>query len=215
MKHLVIIGARGWGREIFNILPDCIGYQTEFDVKGFLDDKADVLDGMDGYPQIIGSVEEYTPQPDDVFTCALGNSHWKKHYADIILAKNGEFINIVHKTAVIGRNTILGKGCIVVDNVGISCDIGIGDFVTFQSYSTVGHDVVIGDYCHLGCRSFMGGGAELGNLTTIQTGSIVLPHVKVGNSCMVGAGSVVIRRVKDGDTVFGNPAKRLVINDNN
>ena len=62
MKHLLIIGARGWGREVYNMLPDCIGYGTEYEVKGFLDDKADALDGMPGYPPIIDSVEHYEPQ---------------------------------------------------------------------------------------------------------------------------------------------------------
>ena len=193
------------------MLPDCIGYQTQYDVKGFLDDKTDALDGMSGYPPIIDSVEHYEPSTDDVFICALGDVNWKKHYSEIILSKNGAFINLIHKYSTISSNTKIGKGCIVADNVDISCDISIGDFVTFQSYAIVGHDAQIGDYCHLGCRSFMGGYSELGNMTTIQTGSIILPHVKVGDNCVVGAGSVVIRKVKNGNTVFGNPAKRLDI----
>ena len=209
MKQLLIIGARGWGREIYNMLPHCKGYGTDYVVKGFLDDKADALDGMMGYPPIIDSVEHYEPQEDDVFTCALGDAHWKKHYAEIVLKKGGSFINIIHCTATYERNTSIGKGCILCKNVGISCDISIGDFVTFQDHSCVGHDVKIGDYCHLGTRSFMGGGAVLGNVTTIQTNSIVLPHVIVGKGCMVGAGAVVIKKVKDGDTVYGNPAKVL------
>lgn len=209
MKQLLIIGARGWGREVYNMLPGCLGYQTEFEVKGFLDDKKDALDGMEGYPEIISSVEDYFPQDNDVFVCALGDVHWKKHYADIILSRKGCFIKIIHKTASIGRNTKLGKGCIITESVGISCDVSIGDFVTFQAYSIVGHDAQIGDFCHLGCRSFMGGCSVIGNETTIQTSSIIIPHVKVGNNSMIGAGAVVIKKVKDGDTVYGNPAKKL------
>lgn len=209
MKNLLIIGARGWGREIYNMLPDCVGYGTEYVVKGFLDDKADALDGMPGYPPIIDSVENYEPQEEDVFTCALGDAHWKKHYAEIIQRKGGQFINIIHKTASIDRNTTQGIGCIICAHAGISCDIKIGNFVTFQSYSMVGHDAKIGNYCHLGVRSFMGGYSVLGDVTTIQTSAIILPHVRVGNECIVGAGAVVIKKVKDGDTVYGNPAKIL------
>lgn len=209
MKHLLIIGARGWGREVYNMLPDCIGYGTEFVVKGFLDDKADALDGMPGYPPIIDSVENYEPQEDDVFTCALGDAHWKKHYTEIILDKGGKFINIIHKTASIDRNTTHGIGCIICAHVGISCDIKVGSFVTMQTYTIVGHDGFIGNYCHLGTRAFMSGNSVLGEVTTIQTNSIILPHVKVGNDCMVGAGAVVIKEVKDGVTVYGNPAKIL------
>ena len=209
MKNLLIIGARGWGREVYNMLPYCVGYETEFSVKGFLDDKTDALDGMPGYPPIISSVEDYQPQPDDVFVCAVGDAQWKRHYAEMVLEKGGQFINIIHKTAEIERNTTIGNGCIICKEVGISCDIKIGDFVTIHAYSGIGHDASIGDYCHLGVRSFMGGGSQLGESTTIQTNSIILPNVKVGKNCMVGAGAVVIRKVKDETTVFGNPARVL------
>lgn len=209
MKNLLIIGARGWGREVYNMLPQCVGYGTDFAVKGFLDDKTDALEGMAGYPPIIDSVEHYLPQKDDVFTCALGDAHWKKHYTGIILEKGGIFMNIIHNTASIGRNTLFGTGCIICDRAGISCDISIGNFVTAQSAAIVGHDARIGDYCHLGVRSFMGGGSLLGDLTTIQTSSIILPHIRVGSNCVVGAGAVVIKKVKDGETVYGNPARKL------
>jgi len=209
MKNLLIIGARGWGREVFALAKFSRGYHTEFDIKGFLDDKADALDGMEDYPPIIGSVEDYEPQPDDVFICALGDNAWRRHYAELILEKGGHFINLIHKLAYIGQNTKIGQGCVVCHEVSISCDIEIGDFVNFQRLADIGHDVRIGSYCSLGNKSFMGGGACLGDNTIVQTGAIVLPHIKVGKNCTVGAGAVVIKAVKDGDTVFGNPAKVL------
>lgn len=58
------------------MIPDCIGYQTEYVVKGFLDDNKNALDGMSAYPPIIESFEDYEPQPDDGFVCALGNVSW-------------------------------------------------------------------------------------------------------------------------------------------
>ena len=169
MKHLLIIGARGFGREVYNILPECIGYGDEFVIKGYLDDKVDALDGFSNYPPIISSVEDYKIQSDDVFICALGDVKWKRHYVDLILEKGGKFINIIHKTSFIRNNTKIGVGCIFFEWVGISCDIKIGSFVTFQTYSTIGHDVSVGDYCHLGCRSFMGGYSSLDEGSTIQT----------------------------------------------
>ena len=103
MKHLIIIGARGAGREAYDRAPSFCGYGTEFDIKGFLDDKADALDGMPGYPPILSSVEDYSPKPDEVFICALGDPHWRQVYADKILRKGGEFISLIDKTATIGH----------------------------------------------------------------------------------------------------------------
>ena len=209
MKQLIIIGARGWGRELYALAQYCQGYQTEYEIKGFLDDKADVLEGLSGYPPVLGSVEDYVPQEDDVFISALGDNTWRRYYADIILKKGGQFMNLIHKYCYIGQNTKLGQGCVVSHEVSISCDVTVGDFVNFQRFADVGHDAVIGSNCTIGTRSFMGGGASLGEGSSLQTGAIVLPHVKIGKNCKVGAGSVAIRDVADGNTVFGNPAKIL------
>ena len=108
-----------------------------------------------------------------------------------------------------GQNTRLGQGCIVCNDVNVSCDALVGDFVTFQRLANIGHDVHIGNYSHLGTSSFMGGFSQLGEQTTVQTSGIVLPHVRVGDGCLVGAGAVVIKDVRSGQTVFGNPAKVL------
>lgn len=78
MKKLIIIGARGFGREVFSLATRSIGYNEEFSIKGFLDSKSDVLDEFENYPPIIGSVEDYEIQEDDVFVCALGSVKWKK-----------------------------------------------------------------------------------------------------------------------------------------
>ena len=209
MKDLLIIGARGFGREISIVAQECIGHGTEFIIKGFLDDNPHALDTTPGYPPIIDSVENYQPTEHDVFVCALGDPKWQKHYADIVLDKGGRFINLIHYTAKIGKNAAMGTGCIIDSDVIVSCDVSIGDFVTCQSRSIMGHDVQIGDFCHMGSNVFLGGYAQVGDLSTIHPGAIILPHIKIGARCVVGAGSVVIKKVKDEETVFGNPAKRL------
>ena len=90
MKHLLIIGARGYGREVYNYALKSIGYGIDFDIKGYLDDNANALDGYEGYPPILSSVEKYEIQKNDVFLCALGEVKWKQHYVQIILEKGGK-----------------------------------------------------------------------------------------------------------------------------
>ena len=46
MKHLVIVGAGGFGREMFGAAREAIGFGNEFDIKGFLDAKPTALDGF-------------------------------------------------------------------------------------------------------------------------------------------------------------------------
>lgn len=209
MKELIIIGARGFGREVFNLAQECVEAGAAFTVKGFLDDNKTALDGYPGYPPIIDSVEDYSPKENDVFICALGDPHWQKYYSEIILKKGGVFVNLIHPTAYVGKNTRIGTGCIILKDVHISCDVSFGDFVTCQPKSVIGHDAKVENYCHIGTVSTLGGYTTVKSSTTLHPGSILLPHVTVENDCIVGAGAVVIRKVKSGSTVYGNPAKIL------
>lgn len=211
MRHLYIIGARGFGREVYNLFLKCEPSLGDITCIGFLDDKVDVLDQYEGYPPIVSSVESYQPKPNDVFVCALGDVRYKKKYVEIIKSKGGKFISLIHPDVEIGMNTAIGEGCIVRTQASISCDITIGDFVTIMGYSVLGHDCKVNNWSHLGAHSFLGGYSEVGELATLHPGVRLLPHKKVGNNAIVGAGSVVLRNVKDGTTVFGIPAKKIEI----
>lgn len=210
MKHLLIIGARGFGREVYSIACESIGFGETFDIKGFLDDKVDALKGKDGYPPILGSVEDYNVEKDDVFICALGDVNYKKKYASIILQKNGEFISLIHNTVTIGKNSTFGKGCIFSRYASISCDIKIGDFVTISTKAGLGHDVIIGNWCHVGGLTNISGFVRIGDSVTIHPGSNITPHRNIGSNSTIGVGSVVVSNVKEGTTVFGNPARRMM-----
>lgn len=210
MKQLLIIGARGYGREICDFASECKGYGSEFVVKGYLDDKSDALDNYPGNPPIIDSVENYQPKENDVFICALGEVKYKKKYCEMVLAKGGKFISLISKKAFISdKNTKIGVGCIICPDSRIHCDVTIGDFVTLQPYAVLGHDVKIGDWCHINDYADCGGGTQIGNEVTIHTHSFILPKFKVGDGATIGAGSIVIGNVKEGMIVFGNPARPL------
>ncbi len=209
MKNLIIIGARGFGREVHQLAKRCSQNQNNFVIKGFLDDKYDALNQFDGYPPIIDSVENYTPQKDDVFICALGNVHDKIKYSELIQNKGGQFVTLVNPKAVVPKTVKLGVGCIIDYNAAISPEVEIGNFVTIMLQSVIGHDCTIGDWCHLSPFVFLGGHVLVEEKVQIHTRATVLPGIRIGENSTLGAGSVVISDVKPGTTVFGNPAKKI------
>lgn len=209
MNKLLIIGARGFGREVYNLFLDCKASLGDVECKGFLDDKADALDGYAGYPPIISSVEDYDVKPEDLFICALGDVNYKKLYADKIIAKGGRFITLIHPSVAIGSNTTIGSGCIILNNTFISCDVNIGDFVTVMHSVVIGHDSSVGSCSHIGVMAFMGGFSSVGSNATLHPGVRLLPHKCIGDNAIAGAGSVIINNVKPNTTVFGAPARKL------
>lgn len=205
----MIIGARGWGREVLWAFKS---YREDLNVKGFLDDNKHALDGLRGdFPPIVSSVEDYQIQPNDVFYCALGDPIYRKKYVDIIEAKGGKFITYISPKATVSPNATIGEGSFIGSLTFVSDNVCIGKHAMIHGVSTFGHDVKIGDFVSVEAYSFFGGYAEVGDFSTIHVRSTILRHTKVGANASVGAASVVIRNVKDGDHVFGNPAKRICL----
>lgn len=209
MKKLLIIGARGYGRGVYDIARSMPSYGHDFVIKGYLDDNKDVLAKFSNYPPIIGTVEDYIPHDDDVFVCALGSIAYKQHYVRIIKEKGGVFYTLIHPSSSIGNNVRIGEGCIIGYGTQIDCDVEIGDFVGIQTNVVVGHDAKIGSWSILDCYSFMGGGSQIGEAVTMHTHSVLIPQKKIGNNVVVNASSLVIRDVHDNKVVMGNPAKEI------
>jgi len=212
MKHLIIVGARGWGREVYASTLVCPAYlKKEFDIKGFLDSKLSAFDGLNGnYPPILCSPEEYEVQMDDVFFVAMGASEWRKYYVDLITAKGGKFQTIICEGNCVNPTACIGEGSFISGWSCVSDNVHIGKHCIVHPFSNIGHNVYIGNFVTIEAFSFLGGYSEIGDESVMHVRSTLLRQKKIGKMAEVGAHSVVIRNVKDGEHVFGNPAKKIV-----
>lgn len=210
MKHIVIIGAGGMGREVYHLATECDGYGTKYDIKGFLDDNLDALKGFDyPYPPILAAISNYHIEEDDVFACSIGDVHTKVKIVEIIESKGASFINLIHPNVQINKTAKLGEGILVFHDVHVGSEAIIGNHVMLQSYAAIGHDAVIGEYCRIDPKASVIGGVKVGNRVTLHTVCVLNHKVTVGDDAVVGALSFVVRKVKPGTTVFGIPAKEL------
>lgn len=210
MKHLIIVGARGWGREVYATAIAMEGYKKEFDIKGFLDSKKDAFDDLKGdYPPIIASPEDYEIQPDDIFFIAMGEPKWRKHYAELIERKGGRFMTIIAKGAFINKTAKIGEGSFISGWACISDNVVLGKHVIIHVFSDLGHDVCVGDYSTIEAYSFLGGYAKMGSESVMHVRSTLIRKKQIGNNVEVGASSVVMRNVPDNLHVIGNPAKKF------
>ena len=211
MKNLLIVGARGWGREVYASAIKTKAYLNgEYQIKGFLDSKSDAFDGLNGnYPPIICSPEEYVVQKDDVFFIALGEPKWRKHYAKIIEEKGGSFMSIICNNASINPTAVIGEGTFISGWSCISDNVRIGKHVVIHVFSDLGHDCKVGDFSTIEAYSFLGGYSEIGESSIMHVRSTLIRHKKIGNFVEVGTNSVVMRNIKDGIHVFGIPAKKI------
>ncbi|MDE6448371.1 MAG: acetyltransferase [Muribaculaceae bacterium] len=208
MKQLVIIGAGGMGRTVYDIARECVGYGSEFTIKGFVDDNLLALDGFDNYPPVLGKIAEYQPEEDDVFTFSIGGDA-RRLCIENLVGRGSRFINLIHSSARIGSNVKLGEGNIIAAFTSLGADCRIGNYNMIQSYTVIGHDAEIGDFNRIDTHVTCVGGIKIKNETTVHTGAVINHKVTLFDRSKVGACSFVIRSVREGVTVLGVPAKKI------
>ena len=58
MKDLIIVGAGGFGRDLYYIITESIGYNKEFKILGYIDDDLNTMNGFSDYPKLIGKISQ-------------------------------------------------------------------------------------------------------------------------------------------------------------
>lgn len=208
MKDILIVGASGFGREVLRLIENINEVSPIWNVLGFLDDNPNALDGVVCEYDILGSIKDWQPTPDQWFACALAFPEVKRKVTDSLKERGAKFATLIHPNAVINPRSIIGEGTIITNNCSISDNTSVGDFCTILG-SGVAHDVMVGNYSTLSGRCQLNGHVTVGTMVYMGCGVLVAPSIKIGDGATVGIGSVVISKVKPGTKVFGNPAKKM------
>lgn len=159
---------------------------------GFLDDRGDVLDGFEGYPPILGSVEGFCEQENDVFLCAIGDPIQRKKYASIMEERGVKFATLIHPQAFVGGNVEIGEGSVVAPSAVITCDVKLGRHVIVNVQSSISHDCVLADYVTLSPGCHLPGGCRLDERVFLGAHSTLIPNVNLAAGTFVAAGAVVV-----------------------
>lgn len=212
MKHLIIIGASGFSRDMYYVAKNSIGYMRDYDIKGFIVHKEEYINSLErynDYPPMLGTIFDYKIQNDDVFICALGDVKTKREVCEFIKKRGGIFQTIIHKDAQLRNNVTIGAGCIIESHAHIGSDVKIGENSIIQAFACVAHDCEVGKYSRIDVRVLLTGRSKVGDNVTIHSNAVINQKIVVEDESTVAALSFVIRNVKAGTTVMGNPAKRL------
>lgn len=152
--------------------------------------------------------KEYDPDSTK-FVVAIGEPIYRIKFIREIKSEGFEFETLIHPTAYVGLNSVIGDGTVVQRGAFISCDCTIGANCLFQAYSSVGHDSVIQDNCVISSNVAISGGVHIGGNTYIAVGSCIKQGIYIGTDTVVGMGSMVLRDLPDHVIAMGNPARPM------
>lgn len=208
-KNIIIVGAGGFGREIASLMLDATQPDQDWVIKGFLDDTlATIASTVLGFP-VLSTVDSYSVGDNDYFLVAIGSPQDRQTMVKKIEKKGGYFFTFIHPKAMVLTTAIIGRGCIIYPYVVISTGAVLGNFVSVNFFTAVGHDSSIGAYSFICAHCDITGGVRIGERVVLGNGANTIPGIKIGDDAILAAGSTAFRNIGNGKTFIGCPAKLL------
>lgn len=207
MKDLLIVGSGDYAIEAFEAISEINAIEPKWRVRGFLDDYKEVGENVYFDYEVVGSVKEWIPAPNQVFVAGIASPRGKRTVVETLKAKGAVFETIVSPRAFVSPTVKLGEGCFILKNSCVNHGTVLNDFVTVAC-SMVGGDATIGAYTTT--TSFVNiTDCTIGNEVFVGSHSVILSRLRVGDGAFICAGSIVMSHVKPGRKMFGCPARPI------
>lgn len=196
-KRLIIIGAGGHGRVVYDIAENC-GYSEIF----FLDDSVPLSES------VIGKSSDYVKYIDSsVFFVAIANSKIRKKLYEELCANRAQIVTLIHPSAVIAKSVKIELGTVIMPGAVINVDTIIGAGGIINTCASVDHDCVIRSFSHVSVGAHLCGTVEIGNNVWIGAGATVVNNITICDNCTIGAGAVVTKNIDVAGIYKGVPAR--------
>ena len=209
MIDLILVGAGGYAREIYELIIKSINRRTPtYNVLGAIDDNLNALDGKQTDMKILGTIKDWRVKGDEKYVMAVASPQIKETIANIMHDKGAEFASLIHFTVIRCSGAEYGEGFIAYPGAVLGPDDKIGNFVTLLG-TGLAHDVQIGDFTTISSYCGINGNVHLGRRVFVGGHAVIAPGMKIGDDAYICTGSVVVTPVRKGMKVFGNPAKNM------
>lgn len=195
MKKLALFGSGDFAQ---SIIPLALS-TGEYEIFGYFEDynpKGTVINGYIVYGAADDAVKMYQEGAFDCIFIAMGYNHFDikekvylKFKGTIPLATIITPDVTIDKSAIIGEgtcvclNSLIGKGCIIGDNVWI-CD------------STISHNIIVGNHTYFSGGNRVAGFSNIGKKCFFGICAIVSEHLSITDDVWIGLGMIVYKSIK-------------------
>jgi len=205
-KRILIVGAGGFGREVLQWVRDAWTAQAGL-IAGFLSDDAGCLKERACQLPILGDPAAYKPQPGDALVLAIGIPEARRRVAESLASRGGEFLTLIHPTAIVSPTAMIGAGSILCPYSILSDSASIGRCALLNYHASLGHDASTGDYAVLSPYATLGGAAHIGEDVFMGMHASVGPRKRVGARSKISANSCALADAPADSIIYGVPGR--------
>lgn len=208
MSNMLIIGAKGFAKEVLEVLHQL----HQLDNLAFYDDVNEDISGLlyNKFP-ILKTTDEasfYFATIDNKFTIGIGNPVLRKKLYDKFITLGGLFTSTISPNASIGYfGNQIAAGCNIMSGTILTADIVINCGSLINLNCTIGHDSILEEFVELSPGVHISGNCTIGKYSIVGTNATILPNITIGNNAIIGAGSVVTKNIPNNCVAVGIPAK--------
>jgi sugar O-acyltransferase (sialic acid O-acetyltransferase NeuD family) len=206
--RVIVIGGSDQGRQVIDIIEEAGGAE----VVGVLDRRGAGADHVVGYP-VLGSDDELAAIAASIrataFIAAIGQN-FDRHRVltrEIASCPDLEPYRVIHPSAIVARDAVIGPGSIVMAGVVVSNGCRIGTGALLGTRASLDHDCAVGDFTSLAPGVTTGGHVDVGDRSALGLGANVIHGVTIGADTVVGAGALVVDDLADRVVAYGVPAR--------
>ena len=158
--------------------------------------------------------EFYPPSVVDIFV-AVGYQQLNKVREKIYkkLEKIGyQLVSFIHPDSGIPKDCIVGKNCMIMNNVCIHPKVSIGNNVFIWSGAVIGHHSKISDNCWITSAANISGNVNVGKNCFFAINSTISHSVTIGSQCFIGANTFISRCTNDCEVFIAERTKPYRLN---
>lgn len=211
-KKIIIIGAGGFGREVYRYLVELVDENHEIEIEGFWDNNRDALNEFSYIDKgFIENADSSEILKDCFYVCAIGEVDTRERIYNEIKNRGGKFFTFIHSSARVSESCIINEGAIICPGVILTENVRIGENVILNLNVLCGHDSQIGKHSVISPAVNINGNVMIGNKVFIGSSAVVTPGTRIGDNCRVSAGSIVYKSWDANLLLHGNPAKKVKV----
>lgn len=207
-KDIIVIGNGGHAKVLLDAL-----YLNKQSIIGFTEQQSEGKKDISGLPLLGNDEIILSKDPDEILlVIGIGSitvTEKRKRIYERFAQKGYEFASVLHPSAIVSKNALLGEGVQIMAGAILQNGCYIGNNTIINTRAAIDHDCHIGNHVHIAPGVILSGGVYVGDNSHIGTGAVVIQGIKIGSNVMVAAGSVVVRDIPDGRSVRGNPARQV------